>query len=52
MYDPSPKVLDFEKSSKEYNDAHWYWVQVEFTVIVMSHPLLAITTVGILHGSG
>ena len=31
MYDPSPKVLDFEKSSKEYNDEHWYWVQVKFT---------------------
>ena len=31
MYEPSPKILDFEKSSKEYNDEYWYWVQVKFT---------------------
>ena len=31
MYNPSPKILDFEKSAKEYNDEYWYWVQVEFT---------------------
>ena len=41
MYDPFLKVLDFEKSAKEYNDEHWYWVQVEFTEPDTGEKLIA-----------
>ena len=41
MYNPSPKILDFEKSAKEYNDEYWYWVQVEFTEPDTGEKLIA-----------